>query len=441
MMREKVIRAQGLGKRYRVGANQGYKTFREVLTQLVARPRQSADDIWALRDASFEVEQGEVLGVIGRNGAGKSTLLKILARITEPTEGIAQIRGRVGSLLEVGTGFHPELSGRENIYLNGAILGMRRAEITRKFDDIVAFAGVEKFIDTPVKRYSSGMYVRLAFAVAAHLQTEVLLVDEVIAVGDVAFQMKCLKKMSEVSGSGKTILFVSHNMEAVIKLCTRGILLEGGRIAKMGSPSECVEHYLFTERDKRTALGNTVLDLKNHPGRTKQLHGPVRLTSLQLRDADGETTWNVQCGKMFTAVLGYELTVGSGQHGVTFSITFSNIYNHRIASCRSHDTHLNSIQVTKSGQVICRVLRLPLVPGFYRISLGCSTDAGFSDGLYDVAVIEVTGNDFYPSKSLPSRTQGEVLFDHEWELSSAREGVIVNGAPLHTSPTNYQVKE
>ena len=422
---ETAVCVKGLGKQYRIGQRESYKTLRDTLMQAVSFPRRataaengSKEWVWALKEATFEIHPGEVLGIIGRNGAGKSTLLKILSRITEPTEGQAILRGRVGSLLEVGTGFHPELTGRENIFLNGAVLGMKRGEILRKFDDIVSFAGVEKFLDTPVKRYSTGMYVRLAFSVAAHLQTEILLVDEVLAVGDAAFQLKCLQKMSQVSGSGKTILFVSHNMEAVVKLCTRAILLEAGRITQTGTPQECIEHYLFNERDKKTALGNTALDLTNHPGRTKQLHGPVRLTRLSIQDSSGEPTWNAQCGKMLNVVLGYKLADLARSQGVTFSVTFSNIYNHRIACCRSHDSITEPIRVTQSGQLSCRIPRLPLVPGLYRISLGCSTDAGFSDGLYDVAVIEVTGNDFYPSGSVPSRSQGEVLFDHEWEILS-----------------------
>ena len=208
-----------------------------------AKPTRRVNTIWALKDVSFEVQQGEVVGIIGRNGAGKSTLLKILSRITDPTEGRVEIHGRVGSLLEVGTGFHPELTGRENIYLNGAILGMKQAEIERKFDEIVAFAEIEKFLDTPVKRYSSGMYVRLAFAVAAHLEPEILLVDEVLAVGDAEFQKKCLGKMGDVAKEGRTVLFVSHNMGAVTTLCKRGILLDTGKISCDEGVSETVKQY------------------------------------------------------------------------------------------------------------------------------------------------------------------------------------------------------
>ena len=256
-MSDAIITVENLGKCYRLHHEQRehYTALRDVITnrmkglfgnrQSAIGNRQSEEDFWALKDVSFEIKQGEVVGIIGRNGAGKSTLLKILSRITEPSCGRIRIGGRVASLLEVGTGFHPELTGRENIFLNGAILGMSRAEIRGKFDEIVAFAEVEKFLDTPVKRYSSGMYVRLAFAVAAHLEPEILIVDEVLAVGDVAFQKKCLGKMQDVSQhQGRTVLFVSHNMAAVKALCRKGILLEQGRVERCGPVDEIVERYL-----------------------------------------------------------------------------------------------------------------------------------------------------------------------------------------------------
>ena len=249
------IRVEGLSKSYRIGEiRPRYKTIRDSVTEMVSKPlrrwtrgRPGAETtMWALRDISFEVGRGEVIGVIGRNGAGKSTLLKILSRITQPTLGRAEIHGRIGSLLEVGTGFHPELTGRENVFLNGAILGMRRAEIAAKFDEIVAFAEVAKFIDTAVKHYSSGMYLRLAFAVAAHLEPDILLVDEVLAVGDVLFQKKCLGKMEDVARTGRTVLFVSHNMGAVRSLCTKGLFLESGKVLQAGDVGKCIETY-FTQ--------------------------------------------------------------------------------------------------------------------------------------------------------------------------------------------------
>jgi lipopolysaccharide transport system ATP-binding protein len=272
-MSDLAIKCEHLSKRYRIGEQERYKALRDVIADGLYAPikwarrtldgRRTTDDgngfgprssvsgrpsydghIWALDDVSFEVKRGEVVGIIGRNGAGKSTLLKILSRITKPTKGHAEIHGRVGSLLEVGTGFHPELTGRENIYLNGAILGMHKAEINRKFDEIVAFAEVEKFIDTPVKRYSSGMHVRLAFAVAAHMETEILLVDEVLAVGDAQFQKKCFEKMREVGRDGRTILFVSHNMAAIRSICELGLVLDGGKRIAAGAIDSVVDNYL-----------------------------------------------------------------------------------------------------------------------------------------------------------------------------------------------------
>jgi len=258
-MNDIAIRVENLGKRYRIGKRERYQTLRDTLTDTVTAPFRwlrkvrsangngAPDHIWALKDISFEIPRGEVVGIIGRNGAGKSTLLKVLSRITEPTEGHAEIRGRVGSLLEVGTGFHPELTGRENIYLNGAILGMRKAEITKKFDEIVAFAETEKFLDTPVKHYSSGMYMRLAFAVAAHLEPEILVVDEVLSVGDAQFQKKCIGKMGEISREGRTVLFVTHNMVALQSLCTRAICLGSGSVVDDGEASRVVSKYLQSQ--------------------------------------------------------------------------------------------------------------------------------------------------------------------------------------------------
>jgi lipopolysaccharide transport system ATP-binding protein len=287
-MSDKAIRIEDLSKLYHIGEHQGsYKTLRETIVNIFSAPfrhlshnplssvlNPRSDTIWALKDISFEVERGEVVGIIGRNGAGKTTLLKILSRITEPTEGWAEIRGRVGSLLEVGTGFHPELTGRENIYLNGAILGMSKTELNRKFDEIVAFAEIEKFIDTPVKRYSSGMYVRLAFAVAAHLEPEILLVDEVLAVGDAAFQKKCLGKMGDVAKEGRTVLFVSHNMQAINILCGRVFLIEEGRIQMGGPTREVVEKYL---ESKDSQVPEVTWEFENAPGKEVAKLSAVRV--------------------------------------------------------------------------------------------------------------------------------------------------------------------
>jgi lipopolysaccharide transport system ATP-binding protein len=286
MSSKPALQVDGLGKRYRIGAQrERYKTFRDAITRLVKNPfrtRQASTELfWALKDVSFEITQGEVVGIIGRNGAGKSTLLKILSNITDPTEGVAKIYGTLGALLEVGTGFHPELTGRENIFLNGAILGMPRSEIARRFDEIVAFAEIERFLDTPSKHYSSGMYMRLAFSVAAHMDPEILLVDEVLAVGDANCQKKCLGKMEQVGKEGRTVLFVSHSMPTVLRLCRRAILLENGRYSKTGTPQEVVSAYLAAGTG---ASGHRVWhDQKTAPG-----DHVAKLHAVRVRDESGE---------------------------------------------------------------------------------------------------------------------------------------------------------
>jgi lipopolysaccharide transport system ATP-binding protein len=292
-MNDYTIRVEGLGKQYKIGiASSRYRTMTDSITEMVKAPlrairhesrntkHETPGRIWALRDVSFDIRRGQVLGIIGRNGAGKSTLLKILSRVTEPSAGWAEIRGRVGSLLEVGTGFHPELTGRENIYLNGAILGMKRAEIDRKFDEMVAFSEVEQFLDTPVKRYSSGMYLRLAFAVAAHLEPEILVVDEVLAVGDAEFQRKCLGKMSDVAQHGRTVLFVSHNMSAILRLTEETIVLDKGRMVYRAPTPQAVDYYMaagFSQTSERVWMADEI------PSSAAPFH-PV---ALRVRDAQG----------------------------------------------------------------------------------------------------------------------------------------------------------
>jgi lipopolysaccharide transport system ATP-binding protein len=308
------IRVEDLGKRYRIGtAPEHYKTLRDTIAAGVNAPIQrlrrgravtststEAGSIWALRDISFEVQRGKVLGIVGRNGAGKSTLLKILSRVTEPTEGSAEIHGRVGSLLEVGTGFHPELTGRENIYLNGAILGMKRLEIDRKFDEIVAFSEVEQFIDTPVKRYSSGMYLRLAFAVAAHLEPEILVVDEVLAVGDAEFQRKCMGKMTDVAQAGRTVLFVSHNMSAVLRLTEETMVLENGHLVYSAPTPQAVDYYMaagFSGSGERNWTSTEI------PAEA----APFAPIALRLRDRNGRVVDTLRSTEPFTVEIEYLL--------------------------------------------------------------------------------------------------------------------------------------
>ena len=310
-MSDIVIRVENLGKRYRIGERERYLALRDVLARAIsaparlfrarkpASPNGDPTHIWALKDVSFEVRQGEVVGIIGRNGAGKTTLLKILARVTKPTTGHAEVRGRVGSLLEVGTGFHPELTGRENVFLSGAILGMTKAEIQRKFDEIVAFSEVEKFIDTPLKHYSTGMQTRLAFAVAAHLEPEILLVDEVLSVGDMQFQKKCLGKMGDVARAGRTILFVSHNMGAITRLCRLGIWLENGQVKSAGPVEDVTTAYICSGSD---ASGERRWEEGNAPGNDK-----VRLRATRILAAEGRIASVIDIRERFQIEIEYEI--------------------------------------------------------------------------------------------------------------------------------------
>jgi lipopolysaccharide transport system ATP-binding protein len=308
MMSDIALRVKNLSKQYTIGvARQRHDTLSAQLANGLrslllrnGRSGRNKEVIWALKDVSFDVKRGEVIGIIGRNGAGKSTLLKMLSRITEPTAGRVEIHGRVGSLLEVGTGFHPDLTGRENIYLNGAILGMKKTEIDCKFDEIVAFAEVEKFLDTPVKHYSSGMYVRLAFGVAAHLEPEILIVDEVLAVGDAAFQKKCLNKMEDVGSHGRTVLFVSHNMPAVTRLCGRVVFLDGGKIVADGPSHQVVSQYLTS--DHGTSAAREWPPLEKAPG-----SGVVRLCAVRVRTEDGEISAVVDIRKSVAIEMEYEV--------------------------------------------------------------------------------------------------------------------------------------
>jgi lipopolysaccharide transport system ATP-binding protein len=322
-MSDVAIHVESLSKFYRIGERQRYKTLRDSLSNALYAPFHAAasllnshngyqstgsnglsnNEFWALKDVSFDIKKGEVIGIIGRNGAGKSTLLKILSRITKPTQGYVRINGRVGSLLEVGTGFHPELTGRENIYLNGAIIGMRKKEIDRKFDEIVAFAEIAKFVDTPVKFYSSGMYIRLAFAVAAHLEPEILLVDEVLAVGDLAFQNKCLDKMRQISGVGRTILFVSHNLQAIRNLCQRCLLISDGKLVMDEEPNQVITNYY--KRVRSLEIGS---DMKPFEPRVRRGSGKVRFSNLRITDQEiGEPRFEFQIGETIRFDIRYQV--------------------------------------------------------------------------------------------------------------------------------------
>jgi lipopolysaccharide transport system ATP-binding protein len=413
---EVAIRVEGLGKRYRIGERERYRALRDTLMDAITSPfrgrrEQNGDNrIWALRDVSLQVAQGEVLGIIGHNGAGKSTLLKILSRITEPTEGRAEVRGRVGSLLEVGTGFHPELTGRENIYLNGAILGMKRSEIARRFDEMVAFAEVERFIDTPVKRFSSGMYLRLAFAVAAHLEPEILLVDEVLAVGDAAFQKKCLGRMSDVAREGRTVLFVSHNLPSIEKLCQRVVVIDGGRVVMQGDPVACIAAYLGARTEPKPAV-----DLTSVPRLDPRL--AQVFTSLDLQDREGNPVAAVGCGEPLEFHLAYEAP--SEIANPSFGIIISNGMGMPLFFLQTRAQHGLWEKAPRMGRVVCRLDEVPLVPGEYLLTLGCLTGERQLDLLEHVASFTVEPRDFFKSGFLPHQLNGPVLIRAQWDLRGA----------------------
>lgn len=380
-----VITAEGLGKTYRIGVRPtGYRTLREAVTSsLVAPVRRlrrrggspgNGEDFWALRDVSFEVHQGEALGIIGANGAGKSTLLKILSRVTEPTEGRARLLGRVGALLAVGTGFHPELTGRENIYLNGSILGMGRREITGKLEDMVSFSGVEQFLDTPVKRYSSGMYVRLAFSVAAHLEPDILIVDEVLAVGDAAFQRKCLGKMRHVASSGRTVLFVSHNMGAIRRLTTRCMWIEHGRVREVGPPQEVTEAYLRSIEER--VGGSTVFE----PDPSKA----VQVVEARLTGARGEARQAFQCDE--PVVLEMVCDVRERTPGLYGFLQVQGLDREPIMVSDSRDPGGNLLDGLEAGsyRVCVTIPARTLAPGEYQVYASLASEAGRDGHVVDV---------------------------------------------------------
>jgi lipopolysaccharide transport system ATP-binding protein len=377
-MSDIAIRVENLSKLYHLGAvHQRPDTLRDALTGFLprisrkgkanslnspnSRQASDSDDLWALKDVSFEVKRGEVVGIIGRNGAGKSTLLKILSRITEPTSGQVELHGRVGSLLEVGTGFHPELTGRENIYLNGAILGMRRHEINRQFDEIVAFAEIERFLDTPVKRYSSGMYVRLAFAVAAHLEPEILLVDEVLAVGDLAFQRKCVGIMNEIGRSGRTVLFVSHNLHAIESLCSRVLLIELGKLAREGSFREVAGLYLASTE---YATYESDLSIRARPDNIGTV---LRFQWIKLCDAAGVPLRSISVGQDFYVHFKYYVTETISDALV--AVRIETLLGQIIVD--SWDRDQLPSQAVQNGEYLAKVRVAPqdLHPGQYQISL------------------------------------------------------------------------
>jgi lipopolysaccharide transport system ATP-binding protein len=424
-----IVKVENLSKVYQIGTRTaGYATLRESLTNALRTPLASlrrrietTESVWALQDVSFTVNRGEVMGIIGRNGAGKSTLLKILSRITEPTSGRAELYGRAGSLLEVGTGFHPELSGRENIFLNGAILGMTRPEIQRKFDEIVAFAELEKFLDTPVKRYSSGMYMRLAFSVAAHLDPEILVVDEVLAVGDAAFQKKCLGRMRDISSEGRTVLFVSHNMAAVRSLCERGILLVGGRKAFEGSAGECVDRYL-AEVTQNATNEVDVTDAR----RPKGIDATLRISKVRLASRDGRPL--VRSGEALEIDL--EFSVFEPLEEVVIGVNISSPDNVVIMECRNSHSY-GVIEQLAPGEysIKCRIEQNILSPGMYFLNVGARCASKFLDYVPQTMSFEVYSDQTVASLWL-SDVKGCVRVQSDWtqpQLLCLKSPLILTG--------------
>jgi lipopolysaccharide transport system ATP-binding protein len=420
-MAEAIV-VEGLSKRYRLGSFTGDGMLRESIMNLFRRRAPEAADedkssTWALRDVSFRVAQGEIVGIIGRNGAGKSTLLKLLSRITQPTEGRITVEGRVAPLVEVGTGFHQELTGRENVFLNGSILGLRKREIEERFDDIVEFSGLEKFLDTPLKRYSSGMRMRLGFAVAAHLSTDILLVDEVLAVGDAEFQKKCLESLSDVGQSGRTVLFVSHNLEAVERLCPRTIWIDAGQIRRDGETAEVIGEYLSTVHE----VHDGSIDLSDRSPRSGT--GEARFTSLEFLDDAGCPKPAVRSGKPLKMRLGFEVlsAIRTPHFGVMIHSSLGTLIAH--ANTWSSGLEIPLLEEGR-GRIDLRFEALDLVPGEYPLSLWIERQGEKQsfDLLEHAVRLTVHARTDEGSARLPTRRTGLVSFPCSWDLASSVDG-------------------
>jgi len=418
------IQVEKIGKSFRIGALQPYEersllgnalaTMREpfIRARSVLRgelPQFSAETFWALREVSFEIQPGEVVGIIGHNGAGKSTLLKILSRIIPPSEGRAVLRGQVAALLEVGTGFNSELTGRENVYLNGSILGMGKREIDRKLDAIIEFAGIGQYIDTPVKRYSSGMGVRLGFAVAAHLEPEILLVDEVLAVGDLAFQKKCLGKMNDVAQSGRTVIFVSHNMETILGLCPRTILLKNGGVQQDGDTKEVVDTYIndVLERSKTVALR----DRDDRSG-----NGLARITDFVIYDATGKRVQNIMVGGDYRFEIHYETDGTTHLRYARFLFAFVDRYGRKVVHFASNMTAQDFENLPQAGAVSCTVPRFPVNQGEYTIEVKVAVNGIKADFVQNALTIDVLPGDFFGTQA---QSVGMFLCEQNWQYGDA----------------------
>ena len=434
-MSETLITVENLSKRYIIGRqrtpNDGLRHVLHDATLTPFRwlralgqgsksltskaPSSSCEEFWALKDVAFEVQEGEAVAIIGRNGAGKSTLLKILSRITEPTRGRICITGRVASLLEVGTGFHPELTGRENIFLNGAILGMTRAEIKRKFDEIVAFAEIERFLNTPVKRYSSGMYVRLAFAVAAHLDPEIMVVDEVLAVGDAAFQQRCLTKMGTISKSGRTVLFVSHNIAAVSALCTKAILIDSGSIVTSGSTESVVHTYLNRTRE--------IASIPLAQRKDRKGSGWVRFKKVSILNERLEPVETVISGQNISISFEYDIRDTEMVNHVLVKAEFFGVFGQPLFGCFSRSSQRGPLTLSRGARLLCNIPRLPLQPGVYAFTIWCMVGDNLEDYVADAGKLTVAEGDYFGTGKLPPRHVGDFIVAHNW-------AVMCEGEPL-----------
>ncbi len=428
------IRVENLGKSYRVNHAEErlpYKTLRDSIARVASAPIRRfragghsgvVEQFWALNDVNFDIEPGEVVGIIGRNGAGKSTLLKILSRITRPTTGRVTINGRVGSLLEVGTGFHPELTGRENIYMNGSILGMSKAEIRSKFDEIVEFSGVEKFLDTPVKRYSSGMQVRLAFAVAANLDPEILIIDEVLAVGDAEFQRQCMGKMQDVATGGRTVILVSHNMAAIQNFSTRAMVIDSGSMKFFGDVDEGIRLYL--DGYQASATHNLSSIRRGHS------YEPV-FQSIDFLDAKGIQVASVPAGSPLRIEIGYALT-RPVEHPY-FGVAIDTQMGVRVTLLHTRIQQQGFTASHSTGKVICDIPKMMLIPGRYMITLSHGSGTTEIDRLERVCTLDVISNDYFGTGHLPSTQQAIVLMDSSWKAVSRASQDLSFNSPSLTS--------
>jgi lipopolysaccharide transport system ATP-binding protein len=412
-MSESIIKVNNISKQYKLGQTQPYLTLRDALSNNLKfllnlkKKGTGPTKIWALKDIDFKVNRGELIGIIGKNGAGKSTLLKILSRITPPTTGKIVLKGKMSSLLEVGTGFHPELTGRENIFLNGAVLGMTKQEITSRFDAIVEFSGIEKFLDTPVKRYSSGMYVRLAFSVAAHLESEILLIDEVLAVGDIAFQKKCLGRMDEVAKTtGRTILFVSHNMEMIQNLCKRCILLEKGKIKMIGETEKVVEEY---SKNNLKLSGVPLRDRKDREGR-----GDIKFTDIKITNSAGSEF--IKSGDKLKIILEYTSNFKKDIKGIRVVATLFNEVGAAVLRFDSDITNETFKTIRPEGEIICETDRINLINGTYSINLALFKNRDYQDYIASAAFFEINiNNELYNLKTNADKSLNNVFISYSFK--------------------------